>query len=126
MKNQDRKNRVYFGLGTIGRDMFYSMVSMYLMVYITEVRIVSDATLGVITALLLVLRVFDAFNDPLMGLIVDNTHSRFGKFKPWILIGALIGSVSMVLVFTDLGLADTGVYRSLRLSVCDLGYFLRA
>ena len=108
MKNQESKNLVFFGLGTVGRDMLFSMGSMYLMVYITEVRIVSDATLAVITALLLVLRVFDAFNDPLTGLIVDNTRSRFGKFKPWIFIGALIGGVSMVLMFTELGLSDTG------------------
>ena len=82
MENKlDQRNHYCFGLGTIGRDMFYTMVSMYLMVYITEVLNVSDATLGVMTALLLALRIFDAFNDPLMGLVVDNTRSRFGKFK---------------------------------------------
>ncbi|MBN1778340.1 MAG: MFS transporter [Clostridiales bacterium] len=103
-KNIDGRNRFFFGLGTIGRDMFYTMVSMYLMVYITEVRIVSDATLAVMTVLLFILRTFDAFNDPLMGLIVDNTKSRFGKFKPWILLGGLIGGACMVLMFTDMGL----------------------
>ena len=102
--NTDRRNRTCFGLGTIGRDMFYSMVSMYVMVYITEVLNVPDSTLAVMTALLLVLRVFDAFNDPFMGLLVDNTRSRFGKFKPWILIGALVGGASMVMMFFDLGL----------------------
>jgi len=108
MRNYNNRNRWFFGLGTIGRDMFYSMVSMYLMVYITEVRIVSNATLGGITVLLLVLRTFDAFNDPVMGLVVDNTHSRFGKFKPWILLGGLIGGACMVLLFTDMGLTGTG------------------
>jgi sugar (glycoside-pentoside-hexuronide) transporter len=102
-QNMDRRNRYFFGLGTIGRDMFYAMVSMYIMVYITEVRGVSDATLAVMTVLLLILRTFDAFNDPLMGLIVDNTKSRFGKFKPWILFGGIIGGASMVLMFTDFG-----------------------
>ena len=102
-QNIDRRNRYFFGLGTIGRDMFYTMVSMYVMVYITEVRGVSDATLAMMTVLLLVLRTFDAFNDPLMGLIVDNTKSRFGKFKPWILLGAVIGGAAMVLMFTDFG-----------------------
>jgi len=106
MKNKrDSRNRLFFGLGTIGRDMFYTIVSMYLLVYITEVRIVSDATLAVITAMFVVLRIFDAFNDPLMGLVVDNTKSRFGKFKPWILLGALIGGVCMVLMFSDTGLS---------------------
>jgi sugar (glycoside-pentoside-hexuronide) transporter len=103
----DGKNRIFFGLGTIGRDMFYTMISMYILFYITEVRIVTDATLAVMTVLLLILRTFDAFNDPLMGLIVDNTKSRFGKFKPWILVGGLIGGAGMVLMFTDLGLSGT-------------------
>jgi melibiose permease/lactose/raffinose/galactose permease len=85
-RNNDRRNHYCFGLGTIGRDMFYTMVSMYVMVYITEVLNVPDSTLAVMTALLLVLRIFDALNDPIMGLVVDNTHSRFGKFKPWILV----------------------------------------
>ncbi len=102
-----RRNSVFFGLGTIGRDMFYTMVSLFVLFYITDVRGVSDATLVVITVLLFVLRTFDAFNDPIMGLVVDNTKSRYGKFKPWILIGALIGGVSMVLMFTDLNLSGT-------------------
>lgn len=103
IRNTERRNRYFFGLGTIGRDMFYAMVSMYVMVYITEVRGVSDATLGALTVLLLILRTFDAFNDPLMGLIVDNTKSRYGKFKPWILCGAIVGGAAMVLMFTDFG-----------------------
>lgn len=101
----DGKNRLFFGLGTIGRDMFYTMVSMYVLYYITEVRIVSDATLAAMTVLLFILRTFDAFNDPLMGLIVDNTKTRFGKFKPWIFVGGLVGGIAMVLMFTDLGLS---------------------
>ena len=106
-KNYDRRNHYCFGLGTIGRDMFYTMVSMYIMVYITEVLNVPDSTLAIMTALLLVLRVFDAFNDPIMGLVVDNTRSRFGKFKPWILIGAIIGGLCMLAMYMDFGL--TGV-----------------
>ena len=103
-KNFDRRNKFSFGLGTIGRDMFYTMVSMYIMVYITEVLIVPDATLAIMTTLLLILRVFDAVNDPIMGLIVDNTKTRFGKFKPGMLIGGIVGAVAMVLMFLDTGL----------------------
>lgn len=100
----DRRNKYCFGLGTIGRDMFYTMVSMYIMVYITEVLIVSDATLAMMTTVLFALRVFDAFNDPIMGVIVDNTRTRFGKFKPGMLIGAVTGAVFMLLMFFDMGL----------------------
>lgn len=70
-KNYERRNYFCFGLGTIGRDMFYTMVSMYLMVYLTEARNVSVGTLGIMTVLLLVLRAFDALNDPIMGLVAD-------------------------------------------------------
>jgi melibiose permease/lactose/raffinose/galactose permease len=101
-KNAGR-NKFCFGLGTIGRDMFYTTVSMFLMIYLTEVLDLPDATLLVMTAILTVMRVFDAFNDPVMGIMVDNTRSRWGKFKPGIALGALIGGVFMVLMFTDLG-----------------------
>ena len=117
-KNYDRRNRFCFGLGTVGRDMFYTMVSMYIMVYITEVLTVPDATLAVMTTLLLILRVFDAVNDPVMGLIVDNTKTSFGKFKPGILIGAVIGAIGMLLMFLDMGL--TGVAYAVVFAVCYL------
>lgn len=103
----ERHNKYFFGLGTIGRDMFYSMVSMFLLTYITEVLTVSDAMLLKIGFVLTVLRVFDALNDPIMGTLVDNTNTRWGKFKPLILGGAVTGAVFMVLLFTDLHLSDT-------------------
>ncbi len=105
MKSLAARNRVFFGLGTVGRDMFYSMVSMFLIYFLTEVLDLSDATFAAVGTALTVLRVFDALNDPFMGLIVDNTVSKYGKFKPWILFGALTGAVVFVLLFADLGLA---------------------
>jgi len=117
-RNYSRRNKYCFGLGTVGRDMFYTTVSMYIMVYITEVLIVPDATLAIMTALLLALRIFDAFNDPIMGLIVDNTRSRFGKFKPGMLIGAVVGAVCMIMMFVDLGL--TGAAYAVVFAVCYL------
>lgn len=103
---QDRRNLVCFGLGTIGRDMFYSMVSMYLLVFITEVMGVTNEQLGLFTIVLLILRIFDAFNDPITGIIIDNTKSKYGKFKPGIVVGALVGAVCMVVMFADLGLGN--------------------
>jgi len=120
------RNRLCYGFGTIGRDMFYTMVSMFIMVYITEVLIVTDATLAMMGVVLTALRVFDAVNDPIMGLIVDNTRTNYGKFKPGMLIGALIASVCMVLMFLDMGLG--GAAYALVFGVCylmwDLSYGL--
>ena len=99
-----KRNRYTFGIGTIGRDMVYSLVSMYLIFYLTDVIDLSTGILWWITGIILAARVFDALNDPVMGLIVDNTHTRFGKFKPWIAIGALVSGILTVLLFTDFNL----------------------
>lgn len=108
MNNHSKRNRYFFGLGTVGRDMLYSMVSMYLMIYLTEVLNLPDSTMWGMTGALTVLRIFDAVNDPFMGFLVDNTHSRFGKFKPWIVIGGIIGGILTILFFTDLGVTGAG------------------
>jgi melibiose permease/lactose/raffinose/galactose permease len=107
MNKGSKSNRFLFGLGTIGRDMLYSLVSMYLLVYMTEVLDLPDSTMWWMAGIFTALRIFDAFNDPIMGFLVDNTRSRFGKFKPWIAIGGVIGGILTVLLFTDLGLAGT-------------------
>ncbi len=107
MKKFYIRNYVTFGVGTIGRDMVYTLISMFLTVYLTEALDLADSTLWWVTAVIVASRVFDALNDPVMGVIVDNTKSRFGKFKPWIFIGALLSGIFTVLLFTDFGL--TGI-----------------
>lgn len=107
MKSSIKGNRYFFGLGTIGRDMLYSLVSMYLIFYLTDILNLPDSTMWWMAGIFTALRIFDAFNDPIMGFLVDNTHSRFGKFKPWIAIGGVIGGVLTVLFFTDFGLRGT-------------------
>jgi len=99
-----RGNLFTFGLGTVGRDMLYTLVSMYLIFYLTDILNLPDSTMWWMGGIFTVLRIFDAVNDPIMGFLVDNTRSRFGKFKPWIAIGGLLGGVLTVLLFTDLGL----------------------
>lgn len=102
---ENKRNRYTFGLGTIGRDMLYSMVSMYFLFYLTDVLEIPTSALWWIVVIMIGCRVFDAFNDPIMGVIVDNTRGRFGKYKPWILIGALMSGIFTVLLFTDFHLS---------------------
>lgn len=111
MKNQnlDKRNKYCFGLGTIGRDMFYSMESMYLLFFLTEIKNLDDNMLALVGGVLTVLRILDAFNDPITGVIIDNTHTRWGKFKPWMVIGAVVSSVCMLMMFADLPLTG-GAY----------------
>jgi melibiose permease/lactose/raffinose/galactose permease len=101
----EKRNKYFFGLGTVGRDMFYSLESMYLLFYLTEVRQLSGAMLAAVGGVLTFMRIFDAVNDPITSLLIDNTRSRFGKFKPWMLGGGIIGSVMLMLMFTDLGIS---------------------
>lgn len=102
-KSVDKRNKYFFSLGTIGRDMLYTLISMYLMFYMTDILNVSNWTLGWLTVIMMVMRIWDAVNDPVMGVLVDNTRSRWGKFKPWIAGGALISAIFTVLFFTNYG-----------------------
>ena len=102
-----RRNKWAFGLGTIGRDMLYSLVSMYLMFYMTDVIEVPTSVFAWVAGFIVAARIFDAVNDPFMGLIVDNTKSRWGKFKPWIAIGAFTTGIVTILIFADFGVSWT-------------------
>ena len=98
-----KKNLWMFPLGTVGRDMCYNLVTNFLLTYILFTKGLSAAQLGAITAIMVAARVFDALNDPIMGNIIEATHTKWGKFKPWLVIGVLLTSVVVTMVFsTDL------------------------
>lgn len=108
MKNKlSTRNKYSFSLGTIGRDMLYTLVSMYLMFYLTDILKLPNTTLWWVVGIIFFARVFDAFNDPIMGTIVDNTHSKYGKYKPWIALGSLFSGIFTILLFTDFGLTGS-------------------
>ena len=107
MNKQQKLNKYCFGLGTVGRDALYSLVSMYLLVHLTDVVKFSDKGLGVIGVMLTLFGTFDAIIDPFVGAIVDNTKTRWGKFKPWILIGMIGTGVLTVLMFHNFEMDET-------------------
>lgn len=102
------RNRLSFGLGTLGRDMTSALVSMYLMFYLTDVLGIGPGMVVAVTVVIVVLRIFDAVNDPVMGVIVDNTRTRWGKFKPWIALGAILSAVATVALYIDTGFGGVG------------------
>ena len=77
--------------------------------YLTDVLQLSDDVLWWVTGIIMAARVFDAFNDPFMGVIVDNTRTKYGKFKPWICIGSILSAILTVLLFSNFGLSG-GVF----------------
>ena len=107
MDKQMKLNKFCFGLGTVGRDALYSLVSMYLLVHLTDVVRFSDGGLAVIGVMLTLFGVFDAVIDPFVGAIVDNTKTKWGKFKPWILIGMIGTGILTVLMFHNFDMGET-------------------
>ena len=96
---QRKKNLIMFPLGTIGRDMVYNLVTSYLLTYVLFTRALTAAQLAAISAIMVGARVFDALNDPIMGNIIERTRTRWGKFKPWLVIGIVTTSVVVYLFF---------------------------
>ena len=94
-----RKNLIMFPLGTVGRDMVYALITNFLLSYILFTRGLNAAQLTAVTAIMVGARVFDALNDPIMGNIIERTRTRWGKFKPWLVIGILSTSVVIYLLF---------------------------
>lgn len=95
-----KRNLIMYPLGTVGRDMVYCLVTNYLLTYVLFTKSLTTAQLGAITAIMVAARVFDALNDPVMGNIIENTRSRWGKFKPWLVVGILLTSVVVYMVFS--------------------------
>ena len=132
MDKQMRRNKYCFGLGTVGRDAMYSLVSMYLLNYLTDVVTFSDGGLAVIGIMLTLFGIFDAVIDPFVGGIVDSTKTRWGKFKPWILIGMIGMGLLTILMFHNfvmdewlhiLLLAVTYLLFSVTFSLNDIAYW---
>ncbi len=96
--SQDKKNLIFFPLGTIGRDMVYCLISSFLLNYIMFTRHLTNAQLAAVTGIMVFARLFDAFNDPIMGNIIEGTRTKWGKFKPWQLIGCV--TTAFVVYFT--------------------------
>ena len=95
-----KRNLWMFPLGTMGRDMMYNLVTNFLLTYILFTKGLTAAQLGAITAIMVAARVFDALNDPIMGNIIESTRSRWGKFKPWMVIGILLSCIVVTMVFS--------------------------
>ncbi|MBR0436689.1 MAG: MFS transporter, partial [Clostridia bacterium] len=107
-------SKISYGLGAVGKDMVYMLSASYVLYYFQDVlgsrfdtagRTAITVAMGVI---LLVARIFDAFNDPLMGVIVAKTKTKWGKFRPWLLIGTLTNAVILFFMFACPPKLDAG------------------
>ena len=89
MDKQTKKNLTYFPLGTVGRDMMYALFANFILLFILYTKNLTTAQLAAVTAIMVAARIFDALNDPITGLVIDNIRTPWGKFKPAILVGGV-------------------------------------
>lgn len=99
LKKPFTKNMLMFSLGTIGRDFLYFLFNSFLMTFILFTKTIDNKMLTVVGAIIVVARIFDALNDPIMGGIVENTRTKWGKYKPWQLLGAVLTGAVIISVF---------------------------
>ena len=103
MKNPDRRNKYFFGLGTIGRDMFYAFEANALLYFLSNILSLPIHVFAAVSLVLSVLRIADALNDPITGLVIDNIHTKWGKFKPAILVGGVVSVIFYLILFGNVG-----------------------
>lgn len=106
------KQKAAFGIGAVGKDMVYALSASYVMYFYQDVLGLSATFVGLI---LMIARVFDALNDPFMGIIVAKTRTRWGRFRPWILSGTVLNALVLYALFAapDLSQAGMMVYFSI-------------
>ncbi len=101
------KVKASYGIGAVGKDMVYALVNSFILYYYNTVLGISATFIGV---LFMVARVFDAVNDPFMGILVEKTNTRMGKFRPWLLAGTITNAVVLYFMFAvPKGLSGNGL-----------------
>ena len=88
-----------YSLGGVGRDMTYQLVNTCLTIFILFAKGLTPAQYAAIGVIIIVCRIFDGCNDPLMGMLIEKTRTKIGKFKPWILIGCFTNIAVILSLF---------------------------
>lgn len=100
MEKLDSRTKWSYTVGATGRDMAYTLVSMFLLTYIQYTMSLTVAQFVAISAIIVVCMIWDAFNDPLMGFIIEKCNLKLGKYRPWILLGMLLNSSVIIALFS--------------------------
>ena len=95
-----------FGIGAVGKDMVYALSASYVMYFYQDILGLSATFVGLI---LMIARVFDALNDPFMGILVAKTRTRWGRFRPWLFSGTVLNAVVLYALFAAPNLDETGM-----------------
>ncbi len=101
-----RSQTAAFGVGAIGKDMVYALSSSYVMYFYQDILGLSATFVGLI---LMVARVFDALNDPFMGVLVAKTRTRWGRFRPWLISGTVLNAAVLYALFAAPNVEGAGL-----------------
>lgn len=99
------RNKAAFCFGAFGKDIAYMVVNSYILYYYNSVLGMSATFIGTI---MMLARVFDAANDPFMGVVVAKTKTKFGKFRPWIFCGTLLNALIIYALFAVPNMGSAG------------------
>ena len=91
------KEKVGYGVGDTASNLFFQTFMTFMPIFYTNIFGLAAGTMG---WMFLISKLWDAFNDPMMGMIADRTNSRWGKYRPYILFGAIPFGVIGILTFT--------------------------
>lgn len=100
LRTLSKRNQWSYSAGTLGRDMVFTLVSLFILIYIQYTMALTATQFATISGIMILARIWDAINDPMMGVIIENSRFKSGKFRPWILIGALINFGITIALFT--------------------------
>lgn len=99
------KEKIGYAMGDVASNFYWRVFDVFLFIFYTDVFGLSPAAVG---TMMLVTRLIDAFSDPMMGALADRTNTRFGKFRPYLLWGAIPIAAAGVLLFTVPDLSGDG------------------
>ena len=115
-------SKIAYGMGDVGCNFSWMFVSNFLMIFYTDVFGIG---MSAVATLMLVSRIWDAVNDPIIGTLTDKTHTRWGRFRPWLLFGAPITAIILMLTFwahPDWSQTAKIVYMAVTYCILVLGY----
>lgn len=115
-------SKLAYGMGDVGCNFSWMFVGNFLMIFYTDVFGIG---MGAVATLMLVSRFWDAINDPIIGSLTDKTRTRWGRFRPWLLFGAPITALVLVLTFwahPDWSQTAKIIYMAVTYCILVLGY----
>lgn len=107
MEKISRKEKVSYGMGDLACNTVFTVVSSYLMFFYTDIAGIGLAAVGTI---MMIARIVDAVTDPMMGIIIDKTNTKWGKARPYVLWMAVPFAVISVLMFLSPDVGSTGKF----------------